>query len=49
MKRILLVATSSWAGMGPYASEIVNCFNKCDNVYFFWLKMKDIIFLKIFY
>lgn len=35
MKRILLVATSSWAGMGPYASEIVNCFNKCDNVYFF--------------
>lgn len=32
---ILLVATSSWAGMGPYASEIINSFSQDKNVYFF--------------
>lgn len=32
---ILLVATSSWAGMGPYASEIINSFYSDRNVYFF--------------
>lgn len=35
MNNVLLVATTSWAGMGPYASEIINSFNENDNVYFF--------------
>ena len=35
MENILLVATSSWAGMGPYASEIINAFADVGNVYFF--------------
>ena len=35
MKNILLVATSSWAGMGPYASEIINAFAEVGNVFFF--------------
>ena len=35
MKRILIVATTSKAGMGPYVSEIVNTFSGEDsNVYF---------------
>ena len=34
MANILLVATSSWAGMGPYASEIINSFHPEDNVRF---------------
>lgn len=32
---ILLVSTSSWAGMGPYASEIINSFYLDRNVYYF--------------
>lgn len=32
---ILLVSTSSWAGMGPYASEIINSFANDLNVYYF--------------
>lgn len=35
MSNILFVATSSWAGMGPYASEIVNSFKPEDDVLFF--------------
>lgn len=35
MSNVLLVATSSWAGMGPYASEIINSFNPEDNVRYF--------------
>lgn len=35
MSNILLVATSSWAGMGPYASEIINSFYPDDNVRYF--------------
>ena len=35
MKKVLLVATSSWAGMGPYASEIINAFADDGNVFFF--------------
>lgn len=33
--KILLVSTSSWAGMGSYASEIINSFSKENNVFFF--------------
>ena len=32
---ILLVATTSYAGMGPYVASIVNSFHKEDNVRFF--------------
>lgn len=35
MSNILLVATSSWAGMGPYASEIINSFRPEDNIKYF--------------
>lgn len=34
MCRVLIVATVSCAGMGPYVSEIVNTFSATDNVYF---------------
>lgn len=34
MKRTLIVATTSYAGMGPYVSEIVNTFSLEDDVYF---------------
>lgn len=35
MQNTLLISTSSWAGMGPYASEIINSFKESDNIYFF--------------
>ena len=35
MSNILFVATSSWAGMGPYASEIINAFCPKDKVKYF--------------
>ena len=37
-KRTLIVATSSYAGMGPYVSEIVNVFENSDNVRFFFVE-----------
>lgn len=41
MKRTLLVATTSYAGMGPYASEIINSFTKNDNLFFFLREYED--------
>lgn len=32
MKRVLIVATTSYAGMGPYVSGIVNTFLPNDDV-----------------
>lgn len=32
---ILLVATASFAGMGPYAAQIINSFNNEENIFFF--------------
>lgn len=46
MKRILIVATTSYAGMGPYVSEIVNNFSKGDNIYYFFHDYEDDFFLK---
>lgn len=43
---ILLVATSSWAGMGPYASEIINTFSQDKNVYFFTVEDERHFFSK---
>lgn len=34
MKKVLIVATTSYAGMGPYVTSIYNTFGKEDNVYF---------------
>jgi len=41
MKRTLIVATTSYAGMGPYVSEIVNTFSPEDDVYFFFHDYED--------
>lgn len=46
MKRTLIVATTSYAGMGPYISEIVNNFSKDDNIYYFFHDYEDDFFLK---
>lgn len=46
MKRTLIVATTSYAGMGPYVSEIVNNFSKDDNIYYFFHDYEDDFFLK---
>lgn len=46
MKRILIVATTSYAGMGPYVSEIVNNFNIDDDIYYFFHDYEDNFFLK---
>lgn len=35
MQNILLISTSSWAGMGPYVSTIINSFKESDNIFFF--------------
>ena len=43
---ILLVSSSSWAGMGPYASEIINAFSSDDNVYFFVIEDERHFFSK---
>ena len=46
-KNILIVATTSYAGMGPYVSEIINLFNEEDeNFYFFFRDFDDDYFLK---
>lgn len=41
MNNILIVATTSYAGMGPYVSEIVNSFSSADGVYFFFHDYED--------
>lgn len=46
MKRVLIVATTSYAGMGPYVSEIVNTFSSIDNIYYFFHDYEDNFFLK---
>lgn len=46
MKRTLIVATTSYAGMGPYVSEIVNNFNIDDDIYYFFHDYEDDFFFK---
>jgi len=46
MKKILIVAATSYAGMGPYVSEIVNTFNSTDGVYFLFRDYEDDFFYK---
>ena len=46
MKRTLIVATTSYAGMGPYVSEIVNTFSPKDEVYFLLYDYEDNFFQK---
>jgi glycosyltransferase involved in cell wall biosynthesis len=46
MANVLIVATSSYAGMGPYVSEIVNSFLPHDNVFYFFHDFKDHFFKK---
>lgn len=41
MKRTLIVAETSYAGMGPYVSEIANSFSPNDDVYFFFNELDD--------
>lgn len=46
MDKILIVATTSYAGMGPYVSEIVNDFLPEDNVYFLFRDYEDEFFYR---
>jgi len=46
MKRTLIVATTSYAGMGPYVSEIVNTFSPEDAVCYFFHDYEDDFFKK---
>ena len=46
MKNVLIVATTSYAGMGPYVTEIVNSFYANDNVYYFFRDYEDDFFKK---
>lgn len=46
MVNILIVATTSYAGMGPYVSEIVNSFSPNDHVFYFFHDYKDYFFKK---
>ena len=46
MKRILIVATTSYAGMGPYVSEIVNNFSIDNEIYYFFYESEDNFFYK---
>ena len=46
MNNILIVATTSYAGMGPYVSEIVNEFLPEDNVFFLFRDYDDDFFFK---
>lgn len=45
-ENVLIVATTSYAGMGPYVSEIVNDFLPEDNVYFLFRDYNDDFFYK---
>ena len=44
--KILLVATTSYAGMGPYVTQIINSFNKEDSFYFLLREFADDYFRK---
>ena len=46
MNNILIVATTSYAGMGPYVTGIVNTFSDTDNVYFLFHDYEDDFFQK---
>ena len=46
MKRTLVIATTSYAGMGPYVSEIVNLFSAKDNIFYFFQDYEDGFFRK---
>lgn len=46
MKKTLIVATTSYAGMGPYVSEIVNNFSIDDDVYYYFRDYEDDFFRK---
>lgn len=46
MNNILIVATTSYAGMGPYVSEIVNTFSPVDGIYFFFHDYEDDFYRK---
>lgn len=46
MGNILIVATTSYAGMGPYVSEIVNDFLPGDNLYYLFRDFDDDFFFK---
>lgn len=46
MKRTLIVATTSYAGMGPYVSEIVNTFSPEDDAWYFFHDYEDDFFKK---
>lgn len=46
MPRTLIVATTSYAGMGPYVSEIVNNFAATDDVFYFFRDYEDNYFQK---
>lgn len=46
MNNVLIVANTSYAGMGPYVSEIVNDFLPEDKVYFLFRDYDDDFFLK---
>lgn len=41
MARILLLATSSFAGMGPYVASLINAFSPDDSVRFFLIERED--------
>lgn len=45
-KNILIVAATSYAGMGPYVSEIVNTFEATDGVFFLFRDYDDDFFYK---
>lgn len=44
MKRTLIVATTSYAGMGPYVACIINNFIPKDDVHFFFCEYKESFF-----
>ena len=46
MKKVLIVATTSYAGMGPYVTGIVNTFSDTDNVCFLFHDYEDNFYQK---
>lgn len=46
MKRTLILSTTSYAGMGPYVSEIVNQFSVQDDIYYFFTDHEDDFYRK---
>ena len=42
--KVLIVATTSYAGMGPYVSTIVNSFSQDDNILFFFRDYRDLYY-----